>query len=121
MSKFEIDFTEFAFLVEACIPHRPIARTMFFQDVVNKYYYQMPKDEVDKLFEWIQKSYSFNPTEHDDSAAFYARYCPDNQYKITTFFGVDEECHFCFRMGEYFHITISTSIVDKYITKIEKL
>jgi hypothetical protein len=121
MTTFTIDFFEFSFLVEACIPKRPIARTIFFQNVINKYYYQMTKDEADKLFKWVQLNPSFNPSEDEDSAAFYARYCPDNQYKITTMFDMDEECHFCFRMGEYFHTTITTSIVDKYITKIEKL
>jgi hypothetical protein len=121
MTTFNIDFFEFSFLVEACIPNRPIARTMFFHDVINKHYYAMEQDERDRLFEWIQKNPSFNPSEHEDSAAFYARYCPDNQYKITSIYMGVENIHYCFKMGEYFYTRIDTSIRDEFITKIEKL
>jgi hypothetical protein len=53
MSNFTIDFFELAFLVEACIPPRPIARSMFFDDVSDIHYHKMTKEERQRLFDWI--------------------------------------------------------------------
>ena len=39
MKKFDITFEEFAILASVCIPPRPIARTMFWYNVIDKYYY----------------------------------------------------------------------------------
>ena len=50
--RFEIDFFEFSFLVEACIPERPIARTMFWHNVIDKYYHELTDDERARLFEF---------------------------------------------------------------------
>jgi len=37
MESFQIDFFELAFLAEACIPPRPIARMMFWQHLTDYY------------------------------------------------------------------------------------
>jgi len=34
MNKFEIEFDELCFLTEACIPPVPIARAMFWEDMI---------------------------------------------------------------------------------------
>ena len=39
----DIDFFEFSFLVESCIPPSPIARAYFWQNVIDKYYYVLTK------------------------------------------------------------------------------
>jgi len=39
--RFKIDFLELYFLAEACIPPRPIARAMFWDDLCDKYYHEM--------------------------------------------------------------------------------
>jgi hypothetical protein len=83
MSTFKIDFFEFAFLVEACIPPKPIARTMFWRDVINVYYHEMSTSERDRLFEWITEDSNFDITDKD-AKWFYDRYNPDNQYVIQT-------------------------------------
>ena len=57
--RFDIDFFEFSFLVEACIPPSPIARAMFWRDVVDKYYHVLTPAERSKLFNWIGNIYSF--------------------------------------------------------------
>jgi len=41
---FKIDFFELAFLAEACIPERPIARAMFWHSLTDKYWEQMTPD-----------------------------------------------------------------------------
>ena len=59
INRFNIDFFEFSFLVEACIPPRPIARAMFWDDVINKYYHVLTDNERQRLFEWINRCDNF--------------------------------------------------------------
>ena len=86
MSTFTIDFYEFAFLVEACIPPRPIARTMFWQSITDKYWIQMTEGERAHLFEWMQKNWVYQESleKEVDTQIFHARFDPDNQYMVTS-------------------------------------
>lgn len=43
MEGIDIDFFEYSFLVEACIPPRPIARTMFWLAAAKKYHKHLSK------------------------------------------------------------------------------
>ena len=84
----DIDFIEFAFLVEACSGRQPIARSMFFQRVIDKYYYVLTQDERDRLFEWINRSYSFESgleTKDESCLLFNARFDKNNQFIVSTF------------------------------------
>jgi hypothetical protein len=133
MSTFEIDFFELAFLAEACIPPRPIARAMFWQSLTDKYWYQFTEGERAHLFEWLQKSWVYEESlkEEEDTQVFHARFNPDNQYMVTTMkIGVTEvhrafkigvtEVHRAFKMGDYYYIGRNTSISEEYIISIEK-
>ena len=123
-NRFDIDFIEFSFLVEACIPPRPIARTMFWYNVIDKYYYVLTQKERKRLYEWIQKSYSFEKAmekQDEDCLLFLARYNPDNQYKVTTDFNGKIEEKEAFLFKERYHVSRMTSILPEYIIKIEKL
>ena len=76
------------------------------------------------MYEWIQKSYSFEARiekQDEDCLLFLARYNPDNQYKVTTDFNgkIKEEEAFLFK--QRYHIDRMTSILPEYIIKIEKL
>ena len=86
MSTFNIDFFELAFLAEACIPPRPIARASFWQDLTRKYWEQMSEAERAHLFEWLQKNpwYAESLQKEEDTKIFHARFDPDNQYMVTT-------------------------------------
>lgn len=122
--RFKIDFFEFAFLVEACVPKRPIARSMFFHNVIDKYYYEMTPDERERLHEWINRHSVFQDSlgqGNEDCLAFNARFDKDNQYLVTTFFGGKEGKTESFKMGEKYYITRQQSINEEYITKVEKL
>lgn len=123
MSEFRIDFFELAFLAEACIPPRPIARAMFWQDLSIKYWYQMTEDERDRLFEWLNRNeyYKESLEKQDDTKVFHSRFNPDNQYVVMTDFNDKPEIHRAFKMDEIYYVNPTTHIQQKYITKITKL
>lgn len=123
MSTFNIDFFEFSFLVEACIPPRPIARAMFWDDVINKHYNTLTDNERERLFEWINR----NPCMQDgieelneDCLLFNARFDPDNQYKVHTNYNEKLEIYDAFKWNDRYYIRKDTSIEDKFIKKVEK-
>jgi len=123
MNRFNIDFFEFSFLVEACIPPRPIARAMFWDDVIDKHYNKLTKNERARLFEWINR----NPCMQDgieegneDCLLFNARFDPDNQYKVHTNYNDKLEVYDAFKLNDRYYIKKDTSIENKYIKKVEK-
>ena len=123
MSRFNIDFFEFSFLVEACIPPRPIARAMFWDDVIDKHYNTLTDNERGRLFEWINR----NPCMQDgieegneDCLLFNARFNPDNQYKVHTNYNDKLEVYDAFKLNDRYYIKKNTSIEDKYIVKVDK-
>ena len=120
---FNIDFFEFSFLVEACIPPRPIARSMFWQDVIDKHYHTMSDDERSKLFDWISRNSNFQDSLAsgiDDVKLFVARFDPDNQYIVTTDHKGEVGDVDCFSMNGKYWIGKNTYIADEFIIKIEK-
>ena len=120
----DIDFIEFAFLVEACSGRQPIARSMFFQRVIDKYYYVLTQNERDRLFEWINRSYSFESgleTKDENCLLFNARFDKNNQFIVSTFFGGKENKTEAFLLDGKYHTSKNTTINEDYITKVEKL
>ena len=120
----DIDFIEFAFLVEACSGRQPIARSMFFQRVIDKYYYVLTQNERDRLFEWINRSYSFESgleTKDENCLLFNARFDKNNQFLVSTFFGGKENKTEAFLLDGKYHTSKNTTINEEYITKVEKL
>lgn len=120
MSTFKIDFFEFAFLVEACIPPRPIARSMFWDNVIDEHHEKMTKDERAHLFEWIERNPNFD-IDNEKCKVFHDRFDPDNQYLVHTMYKGKEESKCAFKHEEKYHLSTITSILDEYITKVEKL
>lgn len=117
--KFEIDFSEFCFLVEACIPPRPIARSHFWDKVSDTYYHQMNPVQRKELFKWVQLNSNFDIGK-EECEHFYDRFNPENQYTITTNYdGVNDIIEVYMHNGNY-HTNKTTSIMDEYIIKIEK-
>ena len=118
--KKEIDFIEYCFLVEACIPPRPIARSMFWKKVIDKDFYQMSKTETKRLYEWIIKNPNFDNNDVN-CRLFDLRFNPDNQYKVKTNYNGEKEIHLAYLCLGKYYITSTTSLIAEYITKIEKL
>ena len=117
--KYEADFIETMFLLEACIPQRPIARTMFWHKFIDKEYYKLTDANRKKVFEWIQLNPSFD-IKNEDCNLFHLRFNPDNQYVVTTLYEGKEEKHFAFKHEELYKTSRTRSIQEKYIVKIEK-
>ena len=120
MSDFTIDFFEFMFLVEACLPPVPIARAMFFQNVTDKYYYQMTDNERKQLFRYITKNPSFD-LEQEDCRVFQARFDPTNQYFVTTNFHGTVQGHDCFKMNDVYHINKTKSVEPGFIVDVKQV
>jgi len=123
MSTFTIDFFELAFLAEACIPPRPIARTMFWQSLTDKYWNQMTEGERAHLFEWLQKNslYEESLKTQEDTQVFHSRFNPDNQYIVKTNYNNKEEEHRAFKMKERYYIKSNSWIADDFIVSVEKI
>jgi hypothetical protein len=122
MSTFTIDFFELAFLAEACIPPRAIARAMFWQSLTDKYWAQMTEGERNHLFEWLQKNYYYKESleQQEDTKVFHARFDPDNQYMVKVNYKDKEEDRRVFKMGDKYYIDSKSFISEEYIVSIEK-
>ena len=120
--RFAIDFFEFCFLVEACIPPRPIARSMFWEKVIDKHFYKMTQEERERLYEWVCKNYTYQEgikNKNEDCLLFQARFSPDNQVVITTNFNGKEETHEAFVFGTRYYISSRRSIQEEYIVDVK--
>lgn len=116
--KFMIDFFELAFLTEACLPPSPIARHCFFMNVIDVYYNQMSWQQRKHLFQWIGEKLNM---EHEESKIFYARFNPDNQFKVSTIYEGEKQEIEAFLFDEKYMISSSRRIDEKYIEGVEKL
>ena len=123
MSTFKIDFFELAFLAEACIPPRPIARAMFWQSLTDKYWEQMTEGERAHMFEWLQKSWVYEESlkEEEDTQVFHARFNPDNQYSIKVNYNGEESEYRAFKLNDNYYIGRNRWVADEYIVSVKKL
>ena len=119
MSKFEIDFFELCFLAESCIPPRPIARAMFWDDLINKHYFRLTSAESEKMFDWITRNSCFDIL-NEDCRLFHSRFDPSNQYQVTTLYEGNIEIKDCFMQEGRYYLSKTQSIYEKYITSVEK-
>ena len=123
MSEFKIDFFELSFLAEACIPPRPIARTMFWQHLTDVYWEQMTKDERERLFEWLNRDdkYKRSLESEEETKIFHARFDPDNQYIVHSTFNGEDWVNNTFKFKDLYYTKRCTWVSPEFITKIEKL
>lgn len=120
-NRFDIDFFEFSFLVEACIPPRPIARAMFWENVIDKYYNVLTLSERDRLFEWVNRNNCFEERlkeNNEDCLLFNARYDKSNQFLVTTNYKKKIEIHNAFKWKGKYHLSKTKSINEKYIVSV---
>ena len=120
----DIDFFEFSFLVSACAGRRPIARSMFFSRVIDKYYYVLSQIERDCLFDWLNRDSSFQydlEKEEESCLLFNARFDKNNQFLVHTLFNGEEKTYETFKFEDKYYTKKDTFIAEEYITKIEKL
>jgi hypothetical protein len=127
MGNFNIDFFELSFLAEACIPPRPIARAMFWQNLTNKYWEQMTEGERAHIFEWLNRNpwYPESLEKEEDTKIFHARFNPDNQYMVKTRHKNEKNRwvkgeHRAFRFGDRFDKGTNTFIAEDCIVEATK-
>jgi hypothetical protein len=131
MSTFTIDFFELAFLAEACIPPRPIARATFWQNLTRQYWEQMTEGERHHLFEWMNRNdwYKESLQKEEDTKIFHARFDPDNQYTVEIKNKCKKEFHRVFKrhgseaegFTNRYYVGHDTYIPEEYIVSVEKL
>lgn len=121
--RFKIDFFEFSFLVESCIPPVPIARSCFWDKCID-YYYQILTDEERKnLHEWLNRNDKYKRSlfdRNEDVLIFEARFNPDNQYIITTNYNNKIETNEYFKYKDRYYKGKNISIIEDYIVDIKK-
>lgn len=122
--KFKIDFFELAFLAEACIPPVPIARAMFWKELIDVYHEQLTSEERARLHEWLNRNGKYTEglkEKQEDILCFEARYNPDNQYKV--WFKSEKESGLtdAFLYNGKYYIASNRWIAPEYIEKTEKL
>lgn len=124
MNTFTIDFTELSFLAEACIPPRPIARTLFWQSLTDRYWKEMNEGERAMMFEWLQRNLMYQKSlevKNEDVLIFHARFDPDNQYMVTYDHDGKVETVRTFKMSDSYYVDSRKRISQEYITEVKKL
>jgi len=122
-NRFSISFFELAFLAEACIAPAPIARSMFFESISEKYYHILTKEERSHLFDWIGRSYSFKhgiESKDEECLLFQARFDPFNQYELEVEYDNDIHVIQAFKYKGRYHTKKDTSIRYEIIKSIIK-
>jgi hypothetical protein len=116
---FTIDFFEFAVLVEACIPPKPIARTSFWKKVINEYFHEMTDKQRTHLWEWLNKNDRYRESVKKEKLAsiFEDRFNPNNQYEVIA----NNEKHRCFLRNGRYYTKIDTWIAEEHIQSVTKL
>ena len=130
MENFKIDFFELAFLAEACIPPRPIARTVFWQNLTKVYWEQMSEPQRAHIFDWIQRNtyYPESLTNEVNTKIFHARFDPDNQYMVKTKYNDEEKEYRAFKrhgseeegFTNRYYVGHDTFIPEEYIVEVKK-
>jgi hypothetical protein len=115
---FQIDFFELSFLAEACIPPRPISRSMFWTKLIDEHYQKMTTEERGRLYTWITDCSQFKSAiekKDKDALLFEARFNPDNQFTIVYEFKGSRYTQECFFFEDEFHTKSNVFIDKEYI------
>jgi len=120
MKNFDIDFFELMFLAESVIPPRPIARSMCFDDFSEKHYHNMNDNQRLQFFEHVKKCHGFN-LEKEQCHHFYARFNPENQYKVSCFHNGKADEIKCYMFNEKYHTSMNRSVNPEYIKSVVRI
>lgn len=124
MSKFTIDFFELSFLAKACIPPAPIARSMFFDKMIDDYYHEMTDSERLRIFEYMNMNtrYLQKLKEGDEKVLlFQNRFNPENQFLLSYDTGKEKGTIEAFLHKDNYVLNTRTSINKEFVKKAEPL
>ena len=117
-TNFSIDFFELTFLAQSCIPQAPIARTMFWQRLVNDIYHKLSDNDRERMYNFMLRD--ITDKNNKDIQWFLARYDKDNQYIVTTDHNGYDERTEAFLFKDNYYVGIDRFFNNKFIKKIEK-
>lgn len=116
---FSIDFFELSFLVEACIPPAPIARTHFWKNLTDRYWHEMDDKQRNMLHQWISQTprykQSLEKGDHD-VAVFEHRFNPEYQYKVVA----SGTTYLAFFFEDEYWLSTNRRVVKDLITSVTK-
>jgi hypothetical protein len=112
---FNIDYFELLFLAEVCIPPQPIARTAFFESLINVHFHKMNENEKKQMFETITSNPKFD-INNELCKHFHCRYDPDNQYLIHYSHGYED---IAYKYNDIFHIRINVFIPEEHLSSVK--
>lgn len=114
---FKVDFHELLFLAEVCIPPKPIARTIFFEELSDIHFYQMTPQQRFKLFKVITEHKNFDMS-NEYCQHFNARFNPQTQYKAITKEG--KEIIHLYKFKETYHVKKMVLLNMDMVKSIDK-
>jgi hypothetical protein len=117
MNKISISFFELMFLVEACIPPQPIARTMFWDRLSAEIYHKLTPEERNKMFNKIINHSNFNLAD-ENCLLFFDRFNPKNQYEVVC---KENQVIKCFFHKNNYHVRKGTKVDEKAILEVKNL
>jgi len=116
MSQFKIDFFELLFLAEVCIPPKPIARSMFWDKLINEHHDEMNDNERSHFFELMKPKLNL---EDENCGIFFARYNPQNQYSVSCFHQGKAQVIRAFRRNDRYWTAKTVWIDPQYIKEVK--
>ena len=121
MKGFKIDFFELMFLAQACIQPTPIARSMFWDRLINELYNELSDTDIKQMYIALKRNMSEEQLNDKNNKIFLARFNPDNQYLIHTKYENKDERIITFKYENKYFVNKTKWIEKEYITKIEKI
>ena len=118
MNKFKIDFFELLFLAEVCVPPKPIARAVFWDNLINNHYEEMNDNERSHFFDLMKPKLNL---DNENCQIFYARFNPQNQYQVSCFHQGKAQILQAFRRNEKYWTAKTIWIDPQYIKEVQPL
>ena len=117
---FTIDFFELMWLAESVIPERPISRSMCFDDFSERHYHNMNEQQRKQFMEHVMEQPGFDLNKRQ-CAHFYARFNPENQYRVTATHKGKTEVIECYSWEGGYHTHMNRYVPIYSITNIIRI
>ena len=121
---FKINLTQLKVLANRCIPPVPIARAMFWENLIDVHYHLMSDtDRITFFLEMMDNKYFVQRLEEDneDAILFFNRYNPETQYEVTVDYKGKIERYYAFLHNDEYHVSSRSRIHKDYILKTKTL
>lgn len=117
---FTIEFFELMWLAESVIPERPISRSMCFDNFSDVHYHNMNEQQRKEFMKHVMEQQGFDLNK-PQCAHFYARFNPENQYRVRIIHEGKTEVVNCYLWQGKYHTEMNRYVSPKYIATIKKI